>query len=319
MLLAILAAALVMYVLADGATHGRVHAVTKGTTKGVAKQTGRATVTGARRARDNHRAYLKSGKAPLGRTRLAAGNVSRGALRAVATGARDGVKSELVALRKATAEARKAAEAARRAAQDPALGARPGAFGKTFDKPPKHRADKREPRDAREAFNPRDPMGGCPAGICPHKREEHRGATCTKCNACATHLLDENDPVTRADRERERAARAAAAGTAPTAPMTGDPMSTMTGASGAPSVRVESVGGFIQAVDDLHALAMQVSESGTALGLTGAAQHGLPDAVDMLRGVAQAIRTGGLQQLVEAASAIPDGAEEVTVGAARAE
>src|SRR3954471_7986777 len=129
----ILAFLLIAAMLADTVTHGRAGAVARGTVKGTARTARAAGTTGARRAAENHRAYLASGKAPLGRTRLATG---RGA-RTVAAGARDGVREELAKLRAEIQRAREDLERARAAAQDPAQGLAKGRFGHSFDQPPK--------------------------------------------------------------------------------------------------------------------------------------------------------------------------------------
>lgn len=93
---------------------------------------------------------------------------------------------------------------------------------------------------------------------------------------------------------------------------------TMTTGSGGPSVRVESVPGFIAATEQLAQLCGQIHEQGIALGIGAAAQAGLQDAVDTLDGVAQQVRAA-FQPLVEAADAVHQDAAGVTVGRARTE
>src|SRR3954467_3692712 len=111
----ILAIAAILWVLGDAATRGRLTAATKGTVKGTVKTGGRAARAAASKQRDGHRAYLASGKAPLGRTRLAAGDGAR----ALAKGGRDGARAELAKLKDEIKPAREEMEAARRDAQDP--------------------------------------------------------------------------------------------------------------------------------------------------------------------------------------------------------
>lgn len=87
----------------------------------------------------------------------------------------------------------------------------------------------------------------------------------------------------------------------------------------APSVRVESLPGFIAAVRGAADLVAEISEQATAnLHLGPEAQTGLSDVIDTLRTVAKTAHET-YNPLVEAADGTPKGAEGVTVGQARTE
>lgn len=146
----ILAIAAILWVLGDAATRGRLTAAAKGTVKGTAKTGGRAAHAAASRQRDGHRAYLASGRAPLGRTRLAAGDGAR----ALAKGGRDGARAELAKLKDEIKAAREEMERARRDAQDPAVGVQRGRLGHSFDAAPR---DRRAPRVVATAADPLAP------------------------------------------------------------------------------------------------------------------------------------------------------------------
>jgi hypothetical protein len=153
-----------LFLAGDMVTHGRVTAVTKGTAKGTATTGARSARAHTRRARDKHRAYLESGKAPLGQTRLAAG---RG-VRALTAGALDGIRKELADLRTAIDAARAEAEADRVAALDPAEGVKRGRLGHSFDQPPKTpRAAKTPTAAPAPRARTQTPAAGPPTGAPP--------------------------------------------------------------------------------------------------------------------------------------------------------
>lgn len=272
-----LALLLILYVLSDTATQGKVTAVARGTTTGVARTGARAARAGTRNAIDGHRAYLASGKAPLGRTRLAAGRAGRGTARAVWTGARDGSRTELARLRERIDEARAEAAAARADAQDPAVGVTRGRLGRSFDQPPKHRAAPRATAAAPPATTP------VPA---PAAAGPETSTTSTPTSATPSEGITS--------------------------------MSAMTTGTGGPSVRVESLPGWLAAVEQLAALGQEIHEGGVALGIKPAAQAGLQDAVDTLRSTAQAARQQ-YDKLIEAADSVHQDAGDLTIAQARTE
>jgi hypothetical protein len=276
--LEVIVIAFVFYLMADTVTRGKVTAVMRGTAKGTAKTAGRAAREGARRAHAEKLAYLDSGKAPLGKTRRRAGKVASGARRAAWEGAVDGVRSELEQLREAIERAREEAERERADAQQP----RAGKFGHSFDVIPDLTPSGQQP--------PADPA---PAKVDTTAPPTPYGPDATAPGASTTAPTGQEGQIT------------VSAGT-------------MTGGSGGPSVRVESVPGFIAAVEQLAQLGAQIHESGIALGIGAAAQAGLQDAVDTLRTVAQQVRAA-YQPLVEAADAVHQDAAAVTVGKARTE
>lgn len=84
-----------------------------------------------------------------------------------------------------------------------------------------------------------------------------------------------------------------------------------------PTVNVESVPGFIDALEQITALLQATVEGGQSIGLTAEAQCGAPEALEMVRSAATQARQN-LGGLVEAASAVR-GADQLTVAAARAQ
>lgn len=281
----VIAIAVILWVLGDTISRGRLQAAVKGTAKGTARTGTRAARAAVGTHRAGHRAYLASGRAPLGRTRLAAGDGAR----ALGRGGIEGARAELAKLREDIARARQEMERARRDAQDPAHGVTRGKGGRSFDQPP------RAPRA-------RTPRATDPAPM-PAPTDDARRKL---------HEAEPPQPPTPTP--------PAAPATGPTERTTPTVTTMSTGATNgtAPAVEIRSVPGFILAVDHLSQLCMQVHEGGIALGIGADAQAGLQDAADVLRGVAQSVRTT-YTPLVEAADATPQGAGQVTVAAARTE
>jgi hypothetical protein len=327
--LEVLVIAFVFYLMADTITRGKLTAVMRGTVKGTARTAGRAAREGARKAHAEKLAYLDSGRAPLGKTRRRVGKVASGARRAAWEGAVDGVRSELEQLREAIEAAREEAERERADEQQP----RNGRFGHSFDVLP----DMTNPGSRQAGPEEWQDVTSWPAG-----------ATGWPARGAGVRTPDgRTGDITSVERRPDGSARIGIAGsdgrpgfavlpaptpygpdaTAPGASTTAPTgqegqitvsAGTMTGGSGGPSVRVESVPGFIAAVEQLAQLGAQIHESGIALGIGAAAQAGLQDAVDTLRTVAEQVRAS-YQPLVEAADAVHQDAAAVTVGKARTE
>jgi hypothetical protein len=81
-------------------------------------------------------------------------------------------------------------------------------------------------------------------------------------------------------------------------------------------VTAESVPGWVAAVRAWAADGQRISEQGTTLGITPAAQQGLSDAIALAESVATAVERA-YRALTQAADATPRGAEQVTVQRAR--
>lgn len=332
MLPPVLAIALILYLVGDTVTRGKLTAIMKGTTKGAAKTTGRAAIQGAKRAHTEKLAYLDSGKAPLGRTRRRVGKAATGASRAAIQGARDGAREELARLREAIDAAREDAERARLEAQDPAVGVQRGRYGRSFDlapRPPRVVATDEdplgpwretdppvtarptvpgpnpapspmpepEPDDDRPGVRESDLAVGDCTHVLHHVREPGIRRPVRYC--CGRVNCTEHDTDTTTDPE-------------------GNPTTMTATTNGGPTVSVNSVPGWLTAVDQLAQAGQTIHEAGIELGIQPQAQAGLQDAVDILRGIAQQNRVA-FSPLVEAADVIPQGAEEVTVGKARTE
>lgn len=276
--------AFILYLMGDTVSRGKLTAVMKGTTKGVARETGRATKAGVKRAHADKIAYLESGKAPLGRTRLRAGKVARGGTSAVTRGALDGVRDELTKLRAAIDAARDEAERERAAQQDPAQGIKRGKLGHSFDV---------APAPVQSSGSGAKPAAGTPKSPPSEQRPAEQSSTPYGPDAPAPEPTPEGitDMST---------------------------MTTATAGSGGAHVEVRSLPGFIAACDSIAALIVSVSEQATGFGLQPQAQAGLVDAGDIMRAVAQSARDT-YSALIEAADGTPQGAEGVTVGAARNE
>lgn len=286
-LLPVLALAVILYVLGDTVTRGRLGAVTRGTGKGVARTGWRAGRAGARKSREEYAAFLRSEAAPLRRTRRTARvigkPVGKGA-RASWRGAREGITEELSRLRAAVDDARAETERARVDAQDPARGATRGRLGHSFDVPPRAARTRPTPTPA-----PSPPSGADPEDPW-HDPPPIRGRHSTPPTPAAPAATTRKEPT----------------------------MTATTPIAGGPPVHVESVPAWLAACAQLAAAGQAVHEAGIDLGISPTAQNGLQDAVDILMGVSKA-NQAAYSGLVEAADGTPRGAEAVTVGQARSE
>jgi hypothetical protein len=174
----------------------------------------------------------------------------------------------------------------------------------------------------------RTPTG--PDGLCDEHttdpardtdRIEGPNTTFGRCPKCRRIVNLNVGPDGVADRRPPLCAQCAAEQQHTTAPEgeEGNIMSAMTSAgSSGPSVEVRTLPGFIDACEKIAALIVNVSEQATGFGLQPAAQAGLTDAGDMMRNVAASARAT-YAALIEAADSTPQGAEQVTVAAARNE
>lgn len=289
------------YVLGDTVSGGRLHAATWGGAKGVTRQAARDVRSGTSTA--------------LGRS--ASGRAVRSVGRTVGTGYVTGYRD---------VRAKQAAK------QDPARAMAGARFGRPLDLPPRRPANGpakrpsdrlparpsirpsgpanppanppangRAPANAKEAHDPAHPTDGCPWGVCPHPKDEHDPlGKCLRCNDCMTEALDRNNP-----------------GPGPDAGVTTSG-GTMPAPGQAPTVRVESLEGGVLGLQQWAAMGAQLVEGLEALGLRGAALGQAPSAVDMARAAAATFAETHAP-LMEAASAAPDGTDDLTIAQARAQ
>lgn len=339
----VLVVAFVVYLMGDTVSRGKLGAVMRGTGKGVAKTGYRAAREGARKSGESYSTFLRSDAAPLRRTRKTARKVGRpvgrGA-RATWAGAREGASSELAKLSEQLERARADAERARAEKQDPVRGAQRGRFGHSFDVAPALDPEVAvtgvQPRSEADTWQNIEPLRAVDGSLVTVCEAVAAGAYGDPDGACAPPpppvdpAAGRSRPLARRPYPRTFDGRPLDPGDpgfsdGPARPRGGTQQEeiimsagTMTNGSGGPSVRVESVPGFIAAVGQLATLASQISEQGVALGISSGAQAGLEDAIDILRGVATSVAST-YKPLVEGADATPQGAEAVTVGKARTE